>query len=98
MNWNWQGQAWVFCHDIPNDEGLIPIAVSRQQEYDPQALKGHCMEQINSMFATNARPHGLRGRWGQLRIPVLWGDRESCRDQCRSDRLACVSERCRPAV
>ena len=55
MNWNWKGRAWVFGDEVPNDEGIMPLALVRQQEYDPKVLAQHCFEQLNSEFATNAK-------------------------------------------
>ncbi len=59
MNWTWRGRAWAFGDDIPNDEGLMPLRLTRQQEYDPNVLAKHCFEQINAQFAVNAKPGDL---------------------------------------
>lgn len=56
MNWKFKGRAWVFGDDVPNDEGIMPIAMTRAQEYDPEVLARHCFEQINESFAREARP------------------------------------------
>jgi len=57
MNWRWKGRAWTFGDDVPNDEGLMPLRLTRQQEYNPLMLKNHCFEQVNAEFAPNAKPH-----------------------------------------
>jgi len=59
MNWCWQGKAWVFGDDIPNDDGIMPLMMTRQQEYDPAILATHCFEQIDPLFAANARPRDV---------------------------------------
>lgn len=56
MNWTWKGRAWVYGDDIPNDEGLMPLKLTRAQEYDPAILAKHCFEQVDPDFAKNARP------------------------------------------
>lgn len=56
MNWLWIGRAWRFDDDVSNDEGLMPLRMCRQQEYDPQVLAKACFEQINPEFARSARP------------------------------------------
>jgi 3-isopropylmalate/(R)-2-methylmalate dehydratase small subunit len=56
MNWAWKGRAWAFGDDIPNDEGIMPLRMVRQQEYDPVALAKCCFEQVNASFAPNAKP------------------------------------------
>jgi 3-isopropylmalate/(R)-2-methylmalate dehydratase small subunit len=55
MSLLWQGKAWVFGDDIPNDEGIMPLRLVRQQEYEPAALAPHCFEQIDAAFAGAAR-------------------------------------------
>ncbi len=59
MNWQWQGRAFVFGHDISNDDGLMPLAMTRQQEYDPAVLARHCFAQIDAAFAAQARPRDI---------------------------------------
>jgi 3-isopropylmalate/(R)-2-methylmalate dehydratase small subunit len=56
VNWCWQGKAWVFGDDISNDDGIMPLAMTRQQEYDPAVLAKHCFEQIDPAFAREAKP------------------------------------------
>lgn len=56
MNWTWKGKAWVFGDDISNDDGIMPLAMTRQQEYDPGVLATHCFEQIDPLFAGSANP------------------------------------------
>jgi 3-isopropylmalate/(R)-2-methylmalate dehydratase small subunit len=56
VNWCWQGKAWVFGDDISNDDGIMPLAMTRQQEYDPAVLAKHCFEQIDPEFAREAKP------------------------------------------
>lgn len=59
MDWCWRGRAWVYGDDVPNDDGLMPLAMTRQQEYDPAVLATHCLEQVDPSFATGARPGDL---------------------------------------
>jgi 3-isopropylmalate/(R)-2-methylmalate dehydratase small subunit len=59
MNWNWSGRVWLFGDDIPNDEGIMPLRMCRQQEYDPQVLAKACFEQVNPAFAREARPRDI---------------------------------------
>jgi len=59
MNWNWQGKAWVFGDDVPNDDGIMPLSMTRQQEYDPAVLATHCFEQVDPTFTSGARPGDL---------------------------------------
>ena len=59
MNWRWKGTAWVFGDDVPNDEGLMPLAMTRRQEYDPAVLAAHCFEQLDPAFARQVKPHDL---------------------------------------
>jgi len=59
MNWRWQGRAWVFGDDVSNDDGIMPLAMTRQQEYDPAVLARHCFEQIEPGFAAAARPRDI---------------------------------------
>ncbi len=56
MALEWRGNAWVFGDDVPNDEGIMPLLLVRQQEYDPVVLAKHCFEQIDASFAGNAKP------------------------------------------
>jgi 3-isopropylmalate/(R)-2-methylmalate dehydratase small subunit len=56
MNWTWKGRAWVFGDDVPNDEGIMPLRLVRQQEYEPAELAKYCFEQINADFAGSAKP------------------------------------------
>lgn len=46
----------MFGDSVPNDEGLMPLRMCRQQEYDPAVLARACFEQIDSDFAAGARP------------------------------------------
>lgn len=55
MNWTWRGRAWVFGDDIPNDEGIMPLRLVRQQEYNAAELAKYCFEQVNVQFAPNAK-------------------------------------------
>ena len=55
MSLLWQGKAWVFGDDVPNDEGIMPLRLVRQQEYEPAALAPHCFEQIDASFAGAAQ-------------------------------------------
>jgi 3-isopropylmalate/(R)-2-methylmalate dehydratase small subunit len=57
MDWIWSGKVWAFGDDIANDEGLMPLRLTRAQEYDPKILSRHCFEQIDPDFAKNAKPH-----------------------------------------
>jgi 3-isopropylmalate/(R)-2-methylmalate dehydratase small subunit len=59
MNWNWQGKAWVFGDDVSNDDGIMPLAMTRQQEYDPSVLARHCFEMIDPRFADKALPRDI---------------------------------------
>jgi 3-isopropylmalate/(R)-2-methylmalate dehydratase small subunit len=59
MNWTWKGKAWVFGDDVPNDEGIMPLRLVRQQEYDPAELAKHCFEQVDPGFAGRAKPRDL---------------------------------------
>jgi 3-isopropylmalate/(R)-2-methylmalate dehydratase small subunit len=56
MNWLWEGRAWVFGDDVPNDEGLMPLEVTRKQVYDPAQLAPHCFEQVDGRFAREVKP------------------------------------------
>jgi 3-isopropylmalate/(R)-2-methylmalate dehydratase small subunit len=55
MNWTWKGRAWCFGDDVPNDEGIMPLRMVRQQEYDPAVLAKACFEQVDAEFAGKAR-------------------------------------------
>lgn len=55
MNLVFKGRAWVFGDDVPNDEGIMPLAMTRAQEYDPQVLAQHCFEQVEPRFVSEAR-------------------------------------------
>lgn len=54
MNWSWEGRVWKFGDQIPNDEGLMPLRLTRAQEYDPAVLAQHCFEQVDPDFAAQA--------------------------------------------
>ena len=56
MNWTWEGRAWKFGDDMPNDEGIMPLAMTRAQEYDADVLAKHCFEQVLADFASRVRP------------------------------------------
>jgi 3-isopropylmalate/(R)-2-methylmalate dehydratase small subunit len=56
MNWLWEGSAWVFGDDVSNDEGIMPLEVTRKQIYDPALLAPHCFEQIDARFAREVKP------------------------------------------
>jgi 3-isopropylmalate dehydratase small subunit len=56
MNWTWEGRAWTFGDDVPNDEALMPLAMCRAQEYDPAVLAKHCFEQVLPDFAAEVKP------------------------------------------
>lgn len=64
MDWLWIGRAWRFGDDVSNDEGLMPLRMCRQQEYDPQVLAKACFEQVNPDFVryAQARDIVLAGR------------------------------------
>lgn len=55
MNWAWEGKVWKFGDQIPNDEGLMPLRLTRMQEYDPNVLAKHCFEQIMPEFAAQVQ-------------------------------------------
>jgi 3-isopropylmalate/(R)-2-methylmalate dehydratase small subunit len=57
MSLIWSGRAWLFGDDVPNDEGIMPLRMVRQQEYDPAVLSTACFEQVNTDFAGKAT-HG----------------------------------------
>lgn len=59
MSLVWKGRAWVFGDDVPNDEGIMPLRLVRQQEYEPSKLAPYCFEQIDATFATRAAPGDL---------------------------------------
>jgi 3-isopropylmalate/(R)-2-methylmalate dehydratase small subunit len=59
MNWTWTGRAWCFGDDVPNDEGIMPLRMVRQQEYDPAVLAKACFEQVNADFAPQAKPYDI---------------------------------------
>jgi 3-isopropylmalate/(R)-2-methylmalate dehydratase small subunit len=46
----------VFGDDVSNDDGIMPLAMTRQQEYDPAVLAKHCFEMIDPAFAGQVRP------------------------------------------
>ena len=54
--WIMQGRAWTYGDDVPNDEGIMPLKMTRTQQYDPVVLARHCFEQIDPDFAGNAKP------------------------------------------
>jgi 3-isopropylmalate/(R)-2-methylmalate dehydratase small subunit len=54
MSLVWHGKAWIFGDDVPNDEGIMPLLLVRQQEYNPAVLAKHCFEQIDNLFASRA--------------------------------------------
>jgi 3-isopropylmalate/(R)-2-methylmalate dehydratase small subunit len=56
MNWEWHGRGWVFGDDVPNDEGIMPLQLTRRQEYDPEVLARHCFEQIDPALAGKMAP------------------------------------------
>jgi 3-isopropylmalate/(R)-2-methylmalate dehydratase small subunit len=41
---------------VPNDEGIMPLRLVRQQEYDPAVLAKACFEQLDGSFSSEARP------------------------------------------
>jgi 3-isopropylmalate/(R)-2-methylmalate dehydratase small subunit len=55
VNWLWEGRAWVFGDDVSNDEGLMPLEVTRKQIYDPVQLAPHCFEQVDAGFAREVK-------------------------------------------
>lgn len=55
-DWIWRGRAWVFGDDVPNDEGVMPLAMTRKQEYDPAVLARQCFSQLDPAFASTVRP------------------------------------------
>jgi 3-isopropylmalate/(R)-2-methylmalate dehydratase small subunit len=59
MNWTWVGRAWVFGDDVPNDEGIMPLRLVRQQEYEPAELAKYCFEQVNAQFAWLAKAQDI---------------------------------------
>ena len=59
MNWLWTGRAWCFRDDVPNDEGIMPLRMVRQQEYEPAVLAKACFEQVNPRFADEVRPYDI---------------------------------------
>ena len=59
MNWVFEGRAWVFGDDVPNDEGIMPLAMTRLQVYDPAELARHCFEQVNPAFVGEVKPGDL---------------------------------------
>lgn len=56
MNWRWKGRAWVFGDDVPNDNGLMPIAFVRKQEYDPAVLATHAFADLDAALAARIEP------------------------------------------
>jgi 3-isopropylmalate/(R)-2-methylmalate dehydratase small subunit len=56
MNWNWRGRAWVFGDDVPNDNGFMPIAFVRAQQYDPAELAKHCFADLDPTLAARIAP------------------------------------------
>jgi 3-isopropylmalate/(R)-2-methylmalate dehydratase small subunit len=101
MNWLWKGRAWVFGDDIPNDEGLMPLALTRKQEYDPAVLAKHCFEQLNTEFAPNAKPNdfvvaGKNFAYGNPHIQGFFGLKGLgvgilCESMPRGPLRACVN-------
>lgn len=55
----WQGRAWVFGDDIPNDGGLMALRFVREQQYDPAVLAPHCFAEIDPRLAGRVRPGDL---------------------------------------
>jgi len=55
--WEWRGRAWVLGDNIPNDEGLMPLRMVREQEYRPQVLAKCCFEQIRPEISREAKPY-----------------------------------------
>lgn len=56
MEWLFRGCAWVFGDDVPNDDGIMPLRMTRAQVYDPSILAKHCFEHLEPRFAEEARP------------------------------------------
>jgi 3-isopropylmalate dehydratase, small subunit len=59
MDWLWHGRAWLFGDDIPNDEGIMPLRMCRQQIYDAVVLAQACFEQVRPEFADQVRPRDI---------------------------------------
>lgn len=55
MSLVFRGRAWVFGDNVPNDDGIMSMAMTRKQVYDPQILKRHCFEQLMPQFAREVR-------------------------------------------
>ena len=47
----------MFGDNVPNDEGLMPLRLTREQQYDSKILAHHCFEQIRPDFAGEIKPH-----------------------------------------
>lgn len=56
MSWNWRGRAWVFGDDVPNDNGFMPIAFVRKQEYDPGVLAKSAFADLDPTLAAKIAP------------------------------------------
>jgi 3-isopropylmalate/(R)-2-methylmalate dehydratase small subunit len=56
MNWRWKGRAWVFGDDVPNDNGLMPIAFVRSQTYDPAVLAKNAFADLEPGLAARIAP------------------------------------------
>lgn len=50
-----KGRAWVFGDNIPNDDGIMPLSMTREQIYDPAILRRHCFEQLEPRFVSDVR-------------------------------------------
>jgi len=56
VSWNWRGRAWVFPDDVPNDNGFMPIAFVRKQEYDPKVLAKSAFADLDPALAARIAP------------------------------------------
>ncbi len=50
-----KGRAWVFGDNVPNDDGIMPLSMTREQIYDPSILSQHCFEQLEPRFVKEVR-------------------------------------------
>jgi 3-isopropylmalate/(R)-2-methylmalate dehydratase small subunit len=55
MDFRYEGRAWVVGDDVPNDEGIMPLRMVRQQVYDPAELAKAAFEQVDAKFAPEAK-------------------------------------------
>lgn len=54
-----KGRCWKFGDNIMNDGGLMHLKFVKDQEWDPNVLKSHCLALVNPEFPNLAQPGDL---------------------------------------